>query len=485
MSYCLLTGATGFLGRYLLRGLLASGDRVVVLVRPGKIDTPRQRIEVVMRHFERLEGGSLARPVVFSGELSSPSLGLDKKEQNWLRENVRVVIHCAAAMMFRPDNRGEPYRTNVEGIRRLLAMCEWAGIDRFHHVSTAYLCGLREGRVLETELDLGQKLGNVYEKSKLEAEKLIRNAEFINEKTFYRPASIVGDSRTGFTTSYHGFYLPLQLAYTIANRVTPEQMGKRFFSRLGLSGHEGKNLVPVDWVAAAILHLVLHPEHHGKTYHLASPHPVSVSLVQQVVQEAIQKYSNRPQVKAASEEEMEVYERLFQEHMTIYQSHWRDDPGFDLTNTYRALKQLPCPEMDGEILMRVARFAVENGFSSRQHESLTTSFDVEGVLAGLMQNSPGSSNDLKVAKSVSLQINGQGGGQWHLRVVGDRLLGVGLGLGPAKSPGYYLNADTFTALSRGELTVERSLGGGRTILEAPREEHCNLIRVLRQVVSAS
>src|SRR5262249_6236267 len=156
-----------------------------------------------------------------------------------------------------------------------------------HHISTCYLCGLRTGRILETEIDVGQTLGNVYEKSKLEAEKLVRAADHFEEKTFYRPASIVGDSQTGFVTSFHGFYLPLQLAYGMSSRFSPDQMNDRFMQKLGLSGSEGKNFVPVDWVSSIISYLVTHPEHHLQTYHVAAPQTVPAKLFNQVIQDSI------------------------------------------------------------------------------------------------------------------------------------------------------------------------------------------------------
>ena len=116
------------------------------------------------------------------------------------------------------------------------------GLRRFHHVSTAYICGLRSGRVLESELDQGQSLGNVYEESKLAAEKMLREARFLDVLTVYRPASIVGDSHTGATTNYHGFYLPLQLAYAFSGMVPPEVMDERFAAHSGPQRPRGERI---------------------------------------------------------------------------------------------------------------------------------------------------------------------------------------------------------------------------------------------------
>ncbi len=179
-------------------------------------------------------------------------------------------------MKFHADDaEGEPFLTNVVGTANLLAVCQASGIRHFHHVSTAYVCGLRTGRILESEFDLGQTCGNDYERSKMAAEKQIREAPFLDSATFYRPASVLGDSVTGYTTNFHGFYAPLQVLYSMAKgflalgdagrqMVHDAMLQTRFMDRLNLTGTEGKNLVPVDWVSAVLVSILQHPELHGR-----------------------------------------------------------------------------------------------------------------------------------------------------------------------------------------------------------------------------
>lgn len=235
--------------------------------------------------------------------MREPHCGLDERSRRWLAENCRSIVHSAASMNFhasKPD--GEPFHSNMVGTANLLAMCEAAGIRHFHQVSTAYICGLREGRVLESELDLGQSMGNDYERSKLAAEKLIRDAPFLESATFYRPASVLGDSETGYTTNFHGFYSPLQVLYSMAKGllglgdagrqiINDVMTRQQFMDRLNLSGQEGKNLVPVDWVAAVLTHILLRPELHDKTYHLTPRHRTTVQLVRDVFEEVFREYA--------------------------------------------------------------------------------------------------------------------------------------------------------------------------------------------------
>ena len=127
---------------------------------------------------------------MLEGDLSEIDLGLDNVTLDWIERNCTSVFHNAASLVFRGDDRdGEPYLSNVEGTRRMLELCRCTGIRQFHHVSTAYVCGLREGRILESEAEVGQTAGNVYEKTKLQAEMLVREADFIDWPTIYRPRS--------------------------------------------------------------------------------------------------------------------------------------------------------------------------------------------------------------------------------------------------------------------------------------------------------
>jgi thioester reductase-like protein len=495
MKYLLLTGATGLVGRYLLRDLLAEDVPVAVLVRSTRFESAAQRIEAIMERWEQLAGRCLPRPVVLEADLREPLLGLAEGSRRWIAENCDRVLHNAASMVFREDKHGEPFRTNVDGMRNMLAVCQETGLRRFHHVSTAYVCGLRNGRVFENELDLGQENGNVYEVSKLAAEKLLRAADFLDPPSVYRPASVAGDSLTGYTTSTHGFYLPLQLAYIMADKVPTALMGEHYFKLLGLEGNEGKNLVPVDWLSAAIVHLVTHPQYHGQTYHLTNPEPVTVSLIQQVISEAIEKFSTKRFVGELTVEEIASYDELFRHYMEIYRSHWRDDPKFDRTNTDRALATLPCPVIDHDMLLRIAGYPVKHNFALKRSEPSQAGWQPQEHLERLVGGEPhshthvggGNAHD-PAATTVGLQVTGSGGGQWRLVVRDGNIVGLELGLGPADRARYYLNSSTFSSLVQGRCSVEQSISSGRIVIEGSDSAgggDQDFVRILETIVSAT
>ena len=488
MKYLLLTGATGLVGRYLLRDLMAIDLPVAVLCRSNRSESAVERVEAIMQRWEGLANRSIPRPLVLEADLCQPMLGLDGNHQGWIADNCDVILHNAASMIFREDKYGEPFRTNVDGMRNVLELCKQTGIRNFHHVSTAYICGLRNGRIYESELDLGQENGNVYEVSKMAAEKMVRAADFLNELTVYRPASVVGDTQTGYTTSSHGFYLPLQLAVLMADKVPPELMGERFLRLLGLEGHEGKNLVPVDWLSAAIVHLVTHPQHHGQTYHLTNPRPVTVELIQRVVRESIEKYSARRFIGTPTAEEVTAYENLFRQYMEIYRSHWRDDPIFDRSNTDRALPHLPCPELDHDMMLRIAGYPVQHNFILKKSEPAKVPFYPYEHLQRLLRCGSRIDSGALRTDTVGLEISGKGGGQWRLTLHDNRIIGLDFGLGPSHAPRYYLNSQTFSSLVEGRYSVDQSLLAGRVVIERESAHEGgdeDFTKILQNIVSPS
>lgn len=279
-------------------------------------------------------------------------------------------MHSAASLSFRAtDRHGEPWATNLGGTRRVLDLCRHTGIREFHHVSTAYVCGLRTGRVLETELDVGQVFGNDYEESKVESEKMVCDAGFLGPVTIYRPAILVGDSHTGYTTTFHGFFALLRLAHTLVSRLVRGATGaQQVLSALELAGGEHKNFIPVDWVSSVMTHILAHPQHFGKTYHLVTPRPISVARVAELVQRAVETHSTLATAADESQCDAEWFNRSFRTEMAVYRAYWRDDPQFDDTNTVTAAPHLPCPELDDAMLLRMAKYAIDSNFgkSSRR-----------------------------------------------------------------------------------------------------------------------
>ncbi|MCY2991164.1 MAG: SDR family oxidoreductase [Planctomycetota bacterium] len=463
-DYHLLTGATGLLGSYLLRDALRTGKRIAALARPSKWESARQRIETSLARWERETGEILPRPTVLEG-----SLALDRWEPRilrWVTEHCQSVIHNAASLTFQTTADGEPWVSNVEGTRAVLELCRRTSIRQFHHVSTAYVCGLRDGRVLESELDVGQTPGNDYEASKCEAEKLVRTADFLDRPTIYRPSIIVGDSQTGYTSTFHGFYVPIKLAHTLVNRlVLGATSGQRAVAAIGLQGPEGKNFVPVDWVSAVITHIHGHPEHRGRTYHLTSPRAVKLAEIAAVIQDAVERYSTLADANAPRLCDSAWFEQNLAEQMAVYRSYWRDDPDFDCTNTLAAATHLPCPPMHHERLLLLARHAIQSGFGRPRPRPICPEFDVHSRLEHLLAAGRELDAESTSRPRVGLQVDGRGGGQWELVLNDGRPVAAKEGLTRCSEAVCRLTSETYERLVHRRVSVGEALQSGLVVIE--------------------
>lgn len=369
-KYLLLTGATGFIGQYLLRRLLMRDIPVVVVARESADQSANDRVMSLVRQFEREEGRTLPKPICFTGNITSELLGLDDFALDWFRDNCRSVLHNAASIRFHAPNGDvtkDPWLSNATGTTNVLELCRLAGIEHFHHVSTAYVSGTRTDVCYEHQLDVGQEFVNDYQHSKVEAEKAIRAADFLNSKTFYRPALVIGDSRTGFTTApdfgiYH--YIQFHSQVTRQLRADGNTGTLNIPFRLRFTGNERRNIVTVDWVADVIVYILTHTKFHNETYHLTPQRPSS----SREIIGALSDYYNYTGVEFIGSqqvplEEQTELERLFYDYVTTFESYWEDEPTFDRTNTDRVAGSIPTPPIDPECLRRIIGFADQHCFS--------------------------------------------------------------------------------------------------------------------------
>ena len=365
----LLTGASGFLGRYLLRDLSAKNVPLAVLVRPSRRADAQARVEAMVRFWKQHAGVDVRPPKVLAGDILSDSLGLGADDRDWVAENVGTMLHNAASLSFVSTGRhAEPWRSNIDGTQNVLDACEDAGIRHFHHVSTAYIAGTRTGRVYENETDVGQGFGNCYEESKLEAERLVRGLHAegrLDQLTVFRPGIILGDSRDGFVSTFHHVYSALQMAYVLAKQMGRwDHTGRMNAShvRMPMTGEECKHLVPVDWVSEAMARIVADPALHGQTYHLTPRCPVKMRVLRDMIEESVGYYGVKLEIPEPGDPPQSEAEELFLEQQEVYSSYWNDDPRFDTTNVRTALPDLPCPHVDRAMMLKLADAAIEMDF---------------------------------------------------------------------------------------------------------------------------
>ena len=262
-SLVLLTGATGFLGTEIARRLLERPGIAIVALVQADGDAAACRIARRAWH-ERptLREAIGDRIEIAAGDVTRPQLGLDDRMYVHLIDRATHVVHAAANVRF--DGSSEDlHRTNVIGTRNALDLARAAhrdhGLQRFLHVSTAYVAGRRTGIVREGDLTDRYGFDNAYERTKYEAERLVRGAAHELPVTVVRPAMIVGDSGTGEITTFNTVYLLLRRYVAQGRRLVPVPADLRV------------NIVPVDHVADATVRLLLDARADGATVHLTAP----------------------------------------------------------------------------------------------------------------------------------------------------------------------------------------------------------------------
>jgi thioester reductase-like protein len=488
--YIFITGSTGLLGAYLLRDLLLSGRSCAVLVRANRFENCLQRIETILAKFELEDNIILPRPVVLEGDLSQITLGLSHSDRAWIKEHCDTVLHNAASLSFLLDSKtNEPYRSNVNGTENILDFCEEVGIRQFHHVSTAYICGLRTDVCFESELDVGQKFGNDYESSKATAEKIVRKKTFLDSLTIYRPSIIVGDSQTGYTSTYHGYYTPLKIVHSFVN-TTDAIDGTPLLGVLGLTGTERKNFVPVDWVASGIVNILNNPTHHNNTFHLTPENPVTCETTLRVFEDALKNFVKNqkrdkqqinPNFSDSNELSLSMFEEIFREQMEIYKAYWRDDPIFDRKNTELAIPDIPCPDMNFETLSRLADFALNNGFGWPRQQPIKPKIWIHDFLNSL----DGKINDDLQISTFGLQVNGDGGGSWTLFCdPADKTIRYTRGLPiDDKAVVVYINSNTFNNIAKKQFSFDNALKEGGVHFENSTEEGINSFKNFLQYMT--
>lgn len=452
--YTLITGATGLVGRYLLRDMLLNGHQLAVVVRGSRRTTPATRIEQILQYWEKEHQCSLPRPVVLSGDISQPGFGLSAEDREWVQSHCTSIIHSAAILeFFGKDRAGEPWRTNYDGTRHMLQLCRELGIRDIHYVSTAYVAGMQKQRVMEGSLEAGQTFRNDYEESKFEAEKLVRAADFAEHVTVYRPAVICGDSQTGYTNTYHGLFVYLRLmAMLIPVLPTGPDGKKKTPIRVKFTGREPRNLIPVDWVSAVMCRLFETPEARGLTFHMAPDTPIRSREIIDCCCEYFQStgviYEGDPEPEDAADvplnEDQRMFESLFQENAETYAAYESTDNCFDMTNTKRFAGDIPCPPLDRTVIHRYIDYGNEDKWGKRKPEFQRVPVWYEQALSRTATVGTGE------ATQVGLNILGPGGVQMTLGLANGGVVSVERGLPRDNQPILTVSASELTQVLSGD-----------------------------------
>lgn len=351
----LITGATGIMGSWVLAGALDRGYRPIVLMRDSDPAQARKRVDAVLRLVKR--DSELDKVRIVFGDVRRPALGLDPNVLQELRATLDGFIHCAACISFDARQKDELWATNVEGVTHMLRFLAGTSIP-LYHVSTAYVAGRRQGRVLETELDLNQTFNNMYEESKLEAESLVNDAldDGNISGAVFRPGILVGASKDGRISQFLNFYGFLQLIDIAASGALNGQRRLRFVADPTAT----KNLVPVDWAAEALWRLIETEGASGQTYHLTNPAPVTHENLREWANELLRPCNIRIEATERLDGDGSRFEWVAHSTLRHYLPYMQCEPLFDRTNTDKVLgDSLPFPHIGPEFYDTLMAFARE------------------------------------------------------------------------------------------------------------------------------
>ncbi len=278
-----VTGASGFIGKRLVRKLLERrGSIVHFLVR----DAAPEKVDALRAYW----GVDARRAIPVEGDIARAGLGLKPADRKALTGKIRHFFHLAALYDLKAE-ADEQIRVNVEGTRNVVRFANEIKAGCFNHVSSIAAAGMFEGMFREDMFDEAENLDHPYYSTKHDSEKIVRT-ELKVPFRIYRPGSVVGDSKTGEMDKIDGPYYFFKLIQRLRQALPP------WMPTVGIEG--GRiNIVPVDFVVAALDHIAHAPGHDGKCFHLVDPEPMRVGDVLNAFAEAAHAPSMTLRVNAA------------------------------------------------------------------------------------------------------------------------------------------------------------------------------------------
>jgi len=367
-----LTGATGFLGAFLLCELLkkTSAD-IYCLVRARHPSEGRKRIQATLKKYSLPieDFGERIKPIV--GDLSQPLLGLEPEKFDYLAKTIDTIYHNGAWVNFiEPYSRVKP--TNVSATQEILKLACQDKVKLVHYIASSSVFGtvgyFKGIKVLKEEDDINLGLGygfGGYVQSKWVAEKMVWNAKARGlPVTVFRCALVMGHSQTGVANTND---FPSRL---IKNCI---QLGSFYNLR-----NKFDNFVTVDFASQSIVHLSLKNESIGKPFHIVNPHHIEYGDFWDLVrsygysmnQLSYQDWSKKMLNYIGDYQETPLYaliplfiEKISPAQLTIVEL-FQDTPLYETTNVAEGLadSSIVCPRIDEKLVSTWLDYYIRTGF---------------------------------------------------------------------------------------------------------------------------
>lgn len=392
----LFTGGTSFLGSRIAVELLERGHKLIFLMRSKNGVSVSQRLRQI---FELVDYNRYYKAdiTVVDGQLDEDKFGVDDELYLYLLGQVDEIFHCASDTSFNKERNEAIERFNTIGTLNLLKLAEDGKCFFFHYVSTAYVAGKTSGKCKEEYVEQNV-FTNVYEQSKLKAEKLILDSckQFGIRVNIYRPSIVYGDSRTGKAIRFNAMYYFLRTVHylkTMAERDIRENGGALAeITGIRTTG-DGKlylpiriesekdcfiDLIPVDYMVKGCVE-ILSQGLEGDIYHLVSRKRVDMKTEIGIVKDCL----NIEGLSTVTKEELELdpknaFEELYYSFMDIYRPYLNDVREFEDDKARAILepKNIVCPILDKEILGRCIDYAIKVNWGKQLYDQIPLDLDV-------------------------------------------------------------------------------------------------------------
>lgn len=269
-----LTGFPGFIAERLVARLAKNKTQFFLLVQPQFTKKAMEAVEKISQTTKT----PLENFAIIEGDITKENLGMSAEDLKTVLAETTDVFHLAA--IYDLDvSKNAAFAVNVEGTKNVNeTVKKISNLHRYNYISTCYVAGKREGLILENELEHNAGFRNFYEETKylaeVEAEKMKRDFPV----TIFRPAVVVGDSKTGETAKYDGIYYVIKYYKKFPSLLRFVNVGN---SQVRL------NLVPVDFVVEGIAALSADAAAVGQTIALADPNPQTTEDICSAITESL------------------------------------------------------------------------------------------------------------------------------------------------------------------------------------------------------
>ncbi|QQG42318.1 MAG: SDR family oxidoreductase [Candidatus Giovannonibacteria bacterium] len=375
----LLTGVTGLVGSC-LAPLLQENNEVLCLIRPDRQKDAHARLVETLPFSKK-------NIMAINGDVTLPKAGMKSADIDRWKGKIDKIVHGAASIRFDEPLSDETKRVNVGGTQTMLDLARELEVKEFHFLSTVYVAGSARS-FTENDFDVGQTTRNAYEKSKLEAERLVRNWNG-GKFSVHRMSIVIGDATSGYVKEFNGYYGFFVGFWRLRNSLYERWLtgGKDRLIRQGISFDEEGflelplsidcspvsklNLVNSNWLAR-ILNKLISLSAANQTFHLVHPSPPRVQWVIEVSLDylKIRGIQYRDGNSAASQM-LRRMQRALDRKINRYLPYVTHEPIFGRDNLLRTLGEsyVSAPAISESMLQRMLDYAIKVNFGQKNKET--------------------------------------------------------------------------------------------------------------------